>query len=397
MDTHKRLLVIASLAMAFAIPSVSEAQGFRNPVKAIKNAAKGVSDAAKKAEEDARRAAERAAEQARKSALAKAAAKAAEDAKRAAAKAAADAKKAAAIKAAAKALEDAKKAAAKAAEDAKKAAQKAAMDAARADVAGKVSSALKDAEKAAKKAVDDIENAAEIAGKDISNSWKVNGGNLSKEWKQFLDYLDGIWKTIYEQDIHLTEKTPDVTILDVREHQHVRIEVFHVEGAAVLIDTWDARTDKKSSVNHELQAGRFADRVNLPEIRVRLKDPKSEAVVRVKCTERRGTFEDLGGAGSTLDPDDTPRKKALSKPTREATDKEIEIIVEDAEQNGSAGWYYYIETEHEEDPGSWFGPYATEAEALRSYNDDLAIYAEWFGEVVDTVEPTFYKKSPDVE
>ena len=74
--------------------------------------------------------------------------------------------------------------------------------------------------------------------------------------------------------------------------------------------------------------------------------------------------------------------------------EEVEETVAWTMENDSAGWYYFIQTSHNLDEGSWFGPFEAKEKADSSYSADLKQREDWFGAIKEKIEPKHYEKSP---
>ena len=233
---------------------------------------------------------------------------------------------------------------------------------------------------------------------DIVTAWKVNGKYLSKAWKEGYEYAGGVEKTVFEKEYELTDSSPTIQILDLRQRIGVTLNVGHLEGDTTLLTVYNAKSKANKATNVELSlTGREKWKADCehPEITLNLAaDGRSR--IHVKATEHRSLLTDWLGGDRTSDPESRDgrvvKSDAPAAETSNVTVGEMKERYEDVVINKSAGWYFCIEVEGM--GGGWEGPSSSQKQAIQDYNEAKSMIAEFGGGIHVDKPPQYFKRTP---
>jgi hypothetical protein len=295
-----------------------------------------------------------------------------------------------AAKDAEKRAKEAAEAAERKASEAAKIAEKNSVDASKVEL--EFEKAVKDLQAATSEALDAqgrhteaLRKQIESETQEIVKAWKENGENASKDWKEFVEYWDGIDKTIYEEEIELSDDgKSSLIIIDYAINRlNVTITVEHIDGGPAAFSLYSQRKTAwvKRLVPVSASQSAYTTQLSHPVIQLSLSGAgrNRTSKIRVRMTQRKGTFEDLWDSLKDQEfadpnPPSGPDEDGTSGENSDVSASELKKITEDAYRLNSNGFYFSIKVTMQwdgtqlieaEEPLAWYGPYAKKEDAVQ--------------------------------
>jgi len=259
-----------------------------------------------------------------------------------------------------------------------------------------------------KKTGDAINDVAKPAGELFADGAKKTGAAIIGAGEDALEYLTIRWRTLRADRIVLNDETPEVSILWFEKDQFVRIQLRNEGDASVEfelqsgVDANIVESRQLSGINAAVNQNNQYDGENFswPVITLRLKDG-GNTIVHVEGkndTSVWGRF--LNTNNETREEakanENEARNSSRRKDPNHVIPEDIDVLVADALENHSAGWYFSV------DMGlyrgtSWFGPFNDEDEAWASQSSIGIMLqdADVDPETVVRTEPKYFERDPN--